>query len=66
MATAAEMITAIDEAIESGISGPGEITSPDGRVTKFRSLDELMRLRSYYAKIYRSGNSTVRLGDFNV
>jgi hypothetical protein len=65
MATAAEMITAIDSAIEAGVSGPGEITFADGRSIKYRTLTELMQLRSHYAKIYRGGNSRVRLGDLS-
>jgi len=49
-ATYQTIVDAIDAAIQSGVSGPGELTA-DGETIKYRSLDELLRARSRYASL---------------
>ena len=44
------IVDAIDAAIVTGVSGPGELTA-DGETIKYRSLDELMRTRNRYASL---------------
>lgn len=64
VATAAEILTAIDDAIFSLVS-TGLATqefSIAGRDTKFYSLDELRRLRDAYASVSASSTSDATAG----
>jgi hypothetical protein len=63
MSTASDIVAAIDAAILSGVSGPGQIRSADGRMITYRSLQELMELRKFYARAAKTGGGSVRLGD---
>lgn len=51
MANYQAIIDAIDAALLTGVSGPGEITTPVGGTIKYRSLDELTRTRKTYADL---------------
>ena len=66
MTTASDIITAIDTAILSLVENEFEEVQVNGRRYKYTDLDKLKNIRTYYARIYRGGNSTIRLGDMNV
>ena len=53
------IIIAIDAAIESGVSGPGKITSADGESVEYRSLADLLDARTYYQNLLNNANQTV-------
>jgi hypothetical protein len=63
MATYTEIVTAIDTAIASGVSGPGSIESGDMKIT-YRDLTELLALRKYYwnLKTQEANASSSKLG----
>jgi hypothetical protein len=68
MATASEILTAIDAAILSGVSGPGRIKAADGREIEYRSLNDLRAIRKDFAAIVASESGVrnkLRLGDFS-
>ena len=52
------MITAIDEAIAAKLTGPGSISAM-GQTVTYRSFDELLKLRQYYAGL-QAGTRTIR------
>lgn len=54
MATPAEMIAAIDEALGSGES---EVRY-DGKSTTYRSIDELLRARAHFAALAAAESTT--------
>lgn len=47
------IIDAIDAAILTGVSGPGEVTAA-GRTIRYRSLEDLTKTRQYYARLAAS------------
>ena len=44
-----DIIDAIDAAILAGVSGPGKLTTRDGRTVEYRNLADLKSAREYYA-----------------
>jgi len=58
MATYAEIITAIDQAIADGVGSPVSV-SRNGRTITYRGMDELIKARKYY-KSLAAGSSGKR------
>jgi hypothetical protein len=59
MATYADIISALDAAIESWAGRPQSL-SIDGKLTVYRTFDDLIKARTYYAGLLNGQRTTQR------
>ena len=60
MADYQAIVDAIDAEVLRGVSGPGEISTADGRTIKYRSLADLVNARREYVKLANTASGKKR------
>jgi hypothetical protein len=69
MSTYSDIVAALDAAILAWCDKPVTLSHPGGRSNTYRSLDELIRARDYYAKLTaataNNPGSRLRFARFN-